>query len=298
MIDELQALVAAVETPSLSRAADRLHITQSAVSRRLQQLESRLGGDVLDRTRRPPVLTPLGARVYERAKVVLEHVDALVSLGDESKQPHGRYRLGLSIGLGDDVLERIVARIHARFPDVRLDVRSDWGPALLGHLGNGALEAAVVLSPTSAPTPDPLQARPLGTVGLVVVQSRRDTPFTGAVRLADLATASWVLNPTGCGFRAALEMALGGMDGNRQVTVDALGSDVQLRLVAHGLGLGLVPEATLASSPHANDIRVVDVTDFKPVLQARLVHHGSPGPFRAVLDAIASCAMAPTAPGV
>src|SRR5262245_47619452 len=116
MIEDLQAFVAVVEAASLSRAASRLHITQSAVSRRLQQLESRLDGMLLDRTHRPPSLTPLGARVYESAKAVLYQVDSLVSLADERSEPRGPFRLGFSIGLGDGVLEGVIERLHADFP--------------------------------------------------------------------------------------------------------------------------------------------------------------------------------------
>src|ERR1700754_950080 len=153
MIEDLQAFVAIVEASSLSRAAGRLHITQSAVSRRLQQLESRLDGLLLDRTHRPPLLTPLGARVYDSAKAVLQQVDTLVSLAGEHSEPTGPFRLGFSIGLGDIVLERVVTRLRTDFPGVRLQVRSDWARNLLQRLEEDTLDAAIILTPASDPVP-------------------------------------------------------------------------------------------------------------------------------------------------
>jgi len=67
MIENLQAIVAVVEAQSLTKASARLCVTQSAVSRRLQQLEETLGASLFDRTQRPPAPTALGLRVYEHA---------------------------------------------------------------------------------------------------------------------------------------------------------------------------------------------------------------------------------------
>src|SRR5271170_5187138 len=65
MIDNLQALVAVVEAQSLTKASARLYVTQSAVSRRLQQLEETPGASLFDRAQRPPAPTAMGLRVYE-----------------------------------------------------------------------------------------------------------------------------------------------------------------------------------------------------------------------------------------
>jgi DNA-binding transcriptional LysR family regulator len=54
MIDNLKALAAVIDNKSLTKAASRLSLTQSAISRRIQQLEEALGGTLLDRTQRPP----------------------------------------------------------------------------------------------------------------------------------------------------------------------------------------------------------------------------------------------------
>ncbi len=285
MIEDLQAFVAVVEATSLSKAATRLHITQSAVSRRLQQLESRLDGVLLDRAHRPPSLTPLGTRVYESAKVILQQVDALLSLADARSEPSGLFRLGFSLGLGDGMLERVVEQLHGDFPKVRLQVRSDWGRGLMEHLEANLLDAALVLSPTSAPVPPALDAQIVGSVDLVVVQSRRRMPFRRPVRLGALADEAWVLNPTGCGYRAAIEAAMGQQHAALHVAIDALGSELQLRLVAKGVGLGLVPRLTLASSPSAPHVLPVEVTDFRLTLDVRLLHHRETGPFKGVLAA-------------
>jgi DNA-binding transcriptional LysR family regulator len=60
MLDNLKAFAAVIDHKSLTKAALRLYLTQSAISRRIQQLEEALGGTLLDRTQRPPSFTALG----------------------------------------------------------------------------------------------------------------------------------------------------------------------------------------------------------------------------------------------
>lgn len=73
----LEHLLAVADTGSFSRAAERLFITQSALSRSIQGLESELGGPVLDRLGKRNTLTPLGLEVVARARPILRDLDQL-----------------------------------------------------------------------------------------------------------------------------------------------------------------------------------------------------------------------------
>src|SRR3979490_2777753 len=89
MIDNLKALPAVIDNKSLTKAASRLCLTQSAISRRIQQLEEALGGTLLDRTQRPPSSTALGRRVYEQSLPILRAVDDLMTLTRKDATPTG-----------------------------------------------------------------------------------------------------------------------------------------------------------------------------------------------------------------
>src|SRR3981081_2456387 len=96
MFDNLKAFAAVVDGKSLNKAAARLHLTQSAISRRIQQLEEALGGALLDRTQRPPSPTALGRRVYEQSLPILRAVNDLMTLTRKDATPTGTVRFGLS----------------------------------------------------------------------------------------------------------------------------------------------------------------------------------------------------------
>jgi transcriptional regulator, LysR family len=140
---------------------------------------------------------------------------------------------------------------------------------LLARLENAELDAAVVLFPPSKVFPDDLGATPLGRVELCVVAAKDSD--VQARRLLDCYQHGWVLNPDGCGFRAGLQRALADQGLGLQLNLETFGSELQLGLVAQGRGLGLVPAPALARSRYREQLRVLQLDDFQPLIQLWLV---------------------------
>lgn len=87
-LDEIEAFVAVVRSQSLSQAADSLHLTQPAVTRRIQNFEEALGVELLDRNTKPLKTTPMGRVVYEQCRAIVREVDTLRHLvADEAPLP-------------------------------------------------------------------------------------------------------------------------------------------------------------------------------------------------------------------
>lgn len=116
MLDDLKAFIAVVDKTSLTKAAESLSLTQSAVSRRVQQLEERLGARLLDRSSRPPTATAIGRRIYLSAMTVLRDVDLLMRIPRDDEEPAGTFRLGLPQVIADVALFEIAMRAKASFP--------------------------------------------------------------------------------------------------------------------------------------------------------------------------------------
>src|ERR1041385_1482981 len=99
---EITAFVAVAEAGSLSKAARHLNLSQPAVSRRVQAFEDAIGSSVLlDRTVKPPILTPLGRAMLEQCRRVLKTVRELDSIAAPGHGPVGELRVGIPPGLGD-----------------------------------------------------------------------------------------------------------------------------------------------------------------------------------------------------
>lgn len=268
-IDDIDAFVAVIRNASLSQAAESLGLTQSAITRRVQSLEESLGVELLDRNTKPLKPTAAGLRVFEQCRRVLREVDGLRELVASDSAPSGVLRLGVPQSIGEVAMLEALRRLAGEYPDLRAQVSSGWGSHLLARLENAELDAAVVLFPPSKIFPDDLGATALGRIELCVVVARDSALRSG--RLIDCHQQGWVLNPDGCGFRAGLQRALADQGLGLQLNLETFGSELQLGLVAEGRGLGLVPAPALARSRYRDQLRVLELEDFQPLIQLWLV---------------------------
>jgi DNA-binding transcriptional LysR family regulator len=286
MIDNLKAFAAVIESKSLTKAASRLFLTQSAISRRIQQLEEALGGTLLNRTQRPPSSTALGQRVYEQSLPILRAVDNLMTLTRQDAAPTGILRFGMSQAIGDVILADAVEQLSGEFPTLDVRVRAGWGAGLAAQVSAGELDAAIVMLPAGTQPAAPLIGRAIATVDVAIVQSRRRPRVRKAVALADLANQDWILNPIGCGYRAGLESAMKERDGSLRVAIDTYGTEVQLRMIASGLGLGLAPRSVLRASASRDEIAIVQATGFAMQLDIWLIHLREFGNLKRAIEAL------------
>src|SRR5271170_2048199 len=98
-LDDLEAFVSVIDNGSIVAAASRLNLTQSAVTRRIQNLESSLGTELLNRTTRPISATELGSQTYKFARGMMSSIEDLKSSIIHKGQPSGEFRFGVCSGL-------------------------------------------------------------------------------------------------------------------------------------------------------------------------------------------------------
>ena len=146
MIDEMRALRALAETGSVQKASERLHLTQSAVSRQIQRLEDTLGATLLDRRNKPPTLTHAGRRVLDRSRQILSAVDELRTMSADEAEPDGVLRVGISHSIAEAGLAEPLYKLARRYPSLSLSLIGGWTAELVGAIGSGQLDAAVVLT--------------------------------------------------------------------------------------------------------------------------------------------------------
>ncbi|KVN29284.1 LysR family transcriptional regulator [Burkholderia stagnalis] len=274
---DLQAFVAVVDSGSMVAAAAKLHLTQPGLTRRVQNLETLLGVPLLERQSKPLKPTAAGREVYTLARNVLGAVDELLAAGTPDGEPSGELRIGVPPFLSELALERPVDRLRDAFPRLTLRVTAGWSPALLQGVERGTLDAAAVMLPASASLPDALMATLIGTQPAVLVAAR-DFPLPdGPLTLDALSRCPWVLSQDGCGMRSALSRALGAAGLPFDVAVEAFGSDLQLSLVARGVGIGIASPGALARSAHRDALRVVQTSGLETRINVWLVHGALPG---------------------
>jgi len=168
---DLQAFVAVVESGSMVRASEKLFLTQPGLTRRVQNLETMLGIELLDRQSKPLKPTAAGNEVYGLARTVLRAVDDLMSVASPDSEPTGEFKIGVPPFLSELALEQPIDRLRSAFPNLTLRVTAGWSPGLLQIVEQAKVDAAVVLLPESVPLPEGLTSTLLAYKPTVVVEA-------------------------------------------------------------------------------------------------------------------------------
>ena len=268
---DLEAFVSVVDRGSIVAAAAQLHLTQSAVTRRIQNLEDVLGLPLLDRHTRPLQPTRAGQETYEFAKPVLSSVNDLKAGIMHGGEPSGDFRFGMSRSLGDLAIGSPIRCLRADLPKVRIQAFVQWSGVLLERLATRALDCAVVLLPEGSTPPASLTSECLGATPFTIVAAKTNR-LSQPATLEELASNAWVLNPHGCGVRQSLEAAFLQRGLPFVSGVEAEGYELHLSLVSEGVGLGLVMPQVLHSSVLRKHIKPVAVKGLSLMQNAWILH--------------------------
>jgi DNA-binding transcriptional LysR family regulator len=250
MIEELRTFLTVSTVGSIQGASRHLPLTQSAITRQVQRLESELRCTLLDRSVKPPRLTRDGEQVRARGKLLVDEIEAFRASFDPAAEPEGLLRLGIAHAAldwrGSSAIARAVEELTRAYPKVTIRVAAGWTPRLIAEVLDGALDAALVLGRTGAPWPADVTASPVLGDQLVAVAPRSLT-VSRRTAFADLFDRPWILNPDGCGYRSLLMSLATSMRKTIRIVAEVQGASLQRELVAAGLGIGFVPDAVARS---------------------------------------------------
>jgi LysR family nitrogen assimilation transcriptional regulator len=144
---QLRYFVGIVQAGSLSRAADRLHVAQSAISHHLASLESELEKQLVTRGPKGIMLTEAGNVLYRHAEVILRHVEqAKLDATSALNEPAGRVSIGLPVAWTPLIGYELFARMRKAHPQILLYLTDGNSSLLRERLINGRLDIAVLFT--------------------------------------------------------------------------------------------------------------------------------------------------------
>lgn len=252
----LRGFLAIAEEGNLTRAAARLHLTQPALSRTLQQLEAHLGVRLVDRSTHHLALTPAGHELRRNAAAALAAVEHAL---DPDRSRGLPIRLGhawSALGAYTTILQRRWKRAHPEtiLELLRLDERS-------AGLASGAVDVAVLRGPAGTPdVPGVTVAHLMREPRLAAVAD--DSPLAGrpALTLADLAALPVALNTV----TGSTTLALWPPDAAPSQVVPVKNTDDWLSVIIAGDAVGVTTAGTAAMHPNPA-VRYLPLTDAPPV---------------------------------
>jgi DNA-binding transcriptional LysR family regulator len=245
-VRQLEMFRAVAEEGSFTRAARRLNVSQSAVSRQLQLLEGELGGPLLHRSPKGITLTPEGGLLLRTANRVHRDIrEALWEISETQKLKRG----GLSIAGGMTaciyVLPKLLKRFRTLHKDVDLTVTSGSADSILALLRNHRVDLALLTLPIVGAD---LEVRPVLREELVVVTAPKHAlARQHVIDARSLARYPLVLFEPGSNTRRVIDRFFLEQHIPMNVAMETESVEIIKAMVASGLGITLVPYASIAA---------------------------------------------------
>jgi DNA-binding transcriptional LysR family regulator len=259
------------ETLHFRHAAERLGVTQSAVSQQIAALEKELGAALFERIGRRVFLTPAGTVLAgEAVKVLAAASRAREAVGAVSKGDAGRLRVGASTTPGIYLVPEVLGRFRADFPLVELDFRI---------ANSSRIEAMAVANEFDLgvcgfkPTHQELFEVELGEDRIIPVASPALFGRTRRVRPGDLASWPLVARESGSATRAAVERALTALGTELSPAFELPSPEAIVRAAEAGLGFAFVSARSAADALRARRLVELKVEGLEVRRALFAMHH-------------------------
>lgn len=272
----LRSLLAVADSGGFTRAAQQLHLTQSAISAHIRRLESEAGHRLLERTTRSVSLTPAGARLAGYARTILAlHDDARASLG-AGRRVAGTVFVGLSEEMVKAPIIDCLRRFSVAHPDAEVSLTVGLTGELLALVQSGGLDIVLGSRCSDEERGEVLWSEPLvwarGPIGLAIDEATTPVP---------LAVFS-----DQCPYRAAAIEALARAGRQWRIVCQSPSAGGLMTAVCGGLG---VTPVTRSSALAAG---LVEVTTLPALPQAQFVLTSTASPKRSaalLLEQLRQC---------
>ncbi len=264
----MRYVLAVAETASFTRAAERCHIVQSALSHQVARLEKELGARLFERTSRRVRLTAAGEAFLPAARQALEAAErARAEVAAATGEIRGRLTVGSIPTVAAVDLPAVLRDYRRRFPQVRISLRAGSSERLVEQVRDGTLDAAFLGVQPGFRLEGVHDEELAHGRHVAVVAPDHPLAAEDEVDLQLLAGEVFVDFAEGSAARAQSDQAFAAAGLRREVTFEVSGVELMVRMVRHGLGIALLPAAF---TTELHGLRCVAIAD-GPVRVERLV---------------------------
>jgi DNA-binding transcriptional LysR family regulator len=254
---ELHAFVTLAEHLHFGRAADLLHITQPALSKQIQRLEDKVGGELVVRGYRDVRLTEAGSVLLTRARLVLnESSSALDAATRAVRGELGTLRIGFGLAMIERLLPDMLLRFRTKYPGVDLRLQDMPTPSQVDALARGQIDVGFVRLPV---TGGRVETHPIFRERLMLAFGVR-APWRPKGGLASLAKAPFITiaRATSASFHDHVIAVCRKEGFEPNIVQETNELFTMLMLVRAGMGIALAP--TSAASRKPQDVRFKELS--------------------------------------
>jgi LysR family hydrogen peroxide-inducible transcriptional activator len=290
-LNELRYIVAVAQERSFGRAATKCFVSQPALSVAIQKLEEELGAPLFERGKSEITITPVGERIVEQAQKVLEETARIREIAQAGRnQLVGLLKIGVIYTIGPYLLPDLIPLLHARAPQMPLDIEENLTEHLETALKTGRIDAAIVALPFRPPgiVTEFLYEEPFQ----VVVPHGHRWAKRKSIAPDELPAEHTILLNVGHCFRdqvldACPELSRADAQVTRTNSLETVRN-----MVASGLGVSVLPRDALTPRYHSRMVVPVPFTKPSPARRIAIAYRKSfprPAVIAAIREAVVAC---------
>jgi DNA-binding transcriptional LysR family regulator len=256
---DLRAFVAVAEMNSFRAAATALHLSQPAISRRIEKLEAALGIRLFERTTRRIALTAVGRDFSHKARSLLDDLEnSLLSMREVAASQMGEVVIACVPSAAYYFLPKVLAEYHQQYPRIRVRIIDDSANGVLASVTRGEAEFGINITGNQEPDID---FQGILTESFVVA-CRHDHPLASrsTVSWAEIGQYDYMTVDRSSGNRLLLDLALAHTSLNLAWCYEARHVSTLIGLVEAGLGIAVVPRLSMPADEHPT-LTSVSLTD-------------------------------------
>lgn len=252
---------------SLTRAAEELYISQPAVSQSVKQLENQLGVSLFNRTHRGMELSAQGGKIIfaevERALGLLYEAENRIA--EMKASATGTIRIGASDTIFEYFLADKIVEFHERFPAVKIELLADFTPDTIEKLKANRCDVAFVNLPISVDNELHLEGNCMRLNDIFIVGEKYKELSEGEISFAKLKKYPLIMMDKNTVARRSFDGFLESVGVEMQPSIEVGSWDLMKRLVARGMGVGIIPKEYVARNLEEGELFEVKTDPALPV---------------------------------
>ncbi len=263
----LKLFLSLTDTLHFGRASELNHISPSALSRSIKQLEDEVGVALFERNNRTVILTHEGELFREYAREALLQWDVIRdSLMEEAEELHGEISVYCSVTASYSFLYDILSQFRLNHPGVEIKLHTGDPEHAIGHILSGTEDITIAARP--APLPTGVAFKPIAISPLLFIAPAEQGALEPLLQ-TPISDESWaqipmILPESGIG-RQRVDEWFEQMHQKPTIYAQVAGNEAIVSMVSLGFGVGVVPRIVLDNSPLADRVQILDV---QPELEA------------------------------
>jgi DNA-binding transcriptional LysR family regulator len=287
-LTDLRLFLNTLETGNITAGAARSHLSLASASARIRGLEGSLNLALLERGRRGVTPTPAGKALAQHARLILQQVERMqFDLADYSKGFKGRVRLLCNSSTLSEHLPELLADFLVNHPNTDIDVEEQPSLRILHAIRNGTADIGIISDAVDA---SDLQTRPFRADPLALVMPLDHPLHTEKnVRFSQTLDYEFVGLSVNSALGIYLEEQALHVGKRLRIRVRAEGFDAAIRMVSHGAGLSIVPQAAVdrwQANARFKSIPLSDAWADRQLLLCALDFDALPGYAQVLLEAL------------